>query len=248
MTDINNNTDNAPDLTEQLGYLTALLRRADIGRRHAGRGGRDGRRGFDGEIRAGQGRVLGILALQSPLTQKNLAYMLGVRPQSLSELVTKLETKGLVTRRRDDNDRRSFLIELTAAGREAATEIDSLAAEDPFEVLTVAEQATYAALTTKVIEALEEKYPDALDERGPRRHGGHGGHGGRDGHGGHGGHGGRDGHGGGHGGHGGRGGHGGHGGGLCEGPDERPDFLPGSRTDSWEATGGSRRGRGPGFD
>ncbi len=125
-----------------------------------GRGGRGGREGFRGAIRSGQGRVLGILALQSPLPQKNLAFMLGVRPQSLSELVAKLEAGGLVTRERDVNDRRSFLIDLTEAGREAATEIDASTGADPFDVLTDEEQETWSGLTAKVTEALAEKFPE----------------------------------------------------------------------------------------
>lgn len=179
MTDINNNPSNdmddtsqgsqttddttspMADLTAHISYLTVLLRRTDMLRGH-------GRRGFGGEIRSGQGRVLGILALQSPLTQKNLAFMLGVRPQSLSELVAKLESKGLVMRQRDESDRRSFLIELTDAGREAASEIDSMTAEDPFDVLSDEERTTFADLTQKVISSIEERFPDLNNHGGPR--------------------------------------------------------------------------------
>lgn len=161
------------DLSAQIGQLFVLLRIADrVQRREHGGHGRHG--GFRGEIRSGQGRVLGILALQSPLTQKSLAYMLGVRPQSLSELVSKLEANGLVTRRRDDADRRSFLIELTAAGREAAAEIDSLSMEDPFDVLTAEERQTYADLTAKVISSLEEQFPEIRERAASWHRGGPG--------------------------------------------------------------------------
>ncbi|MFR4188501.1 MAG: MarR family winged helix-turn-helix transcriptional regulator, partial [Corynebacterium variabile] len=188
MTDINNTTGNTGSAGENTTGNTAelaarlfvLMRAADRerrrgdgpveeheghrghdgGRGRGGHGGRGGRGGFRGEIRSGQGRVLGILALQSPLPQKNLAYMLGVRPQSLSELIAKLETAGLVTRERDENDRRSFLIELTETGREAASEIDASTGEDPFDVLTDEERETWCTRTTKVTDALEEKYPE----------------------------------------------------------------------------------------
>ncbi|WP_334138129.1 MarR family winged helix-turn-helix transcriptional regulator [Corynebacterium variabile] len=171
MTDINNDntTGSTGENTAELAArLFVLMRAADREQRrgdsprgeHEGLRGRGGRGGFRGEIRSGQGRVLGILALQSPLPQKNLAFMLGVRPQSLSELIAKLETAGLVTRERDENDRRSFLIELTDAGREAASEIDASTGEDPFDVLTDEEREMWCALTTKVTDALEEKYPE----------------------------------------------------------------------------------------
>lgn len=203
MTDINDNIPSddtaGADLADRVAQLFVLLRIADrhAHRGHGDHGGPEGRRGrgrregFRGEIRSGQGRVLGILALQSPLSQKSLAYMLGVRPQSLSELVSKLEHQGLVTRSRDDADRRSFLIDLTEEGRGAAAEIEAQPTDDPFDVLTDEERETYSALTAKVVAALEEKFPEAGERvrhlgrggrgfgpgfgPGPHGHGPHGG-------------------------------------------------------------------------
>ncbi|WP_051260341.1 MarR family winged helix-turn-helix transcriptional regulator [Corynebacterium sputi] len=184
------------DISDRLGYLTMLLRRTDM----AGRGGRP----FGG-IRAGQGRVLGILALQSPMPQKDLAFMLGVRPQSLSELLSKLESADLVTRRRDDTDRRTFVVELTEEGRKAAEEVSNHQDDDLFAVLSDEEQDQFTTLLDRVIESAEEKFPEirerriAMEKRGefPPFGGFRGGPGGRGGHHGehHGGH-----HGSGHGG------------------------------------------------
>lgn len=151
------------DISDRLGYLAMLLRRTDM----AGRGGRP----FGG-IRAGQGRVLGILALQSPMPQKDLAFMLGVRPQSLSELLSKLESADLVTRRRDDTDRRTFVVELTKEGRKAAEEVSNHQDDDLFAVLSDEEQEQFTTLLDRVIESAEEKFPEirerriAMEERG----------------------------------------------------------------------------------
>lgn len=40
---------------------------------------------------SGQGRVLAILKMQSDITTKDLSYILGIRQQSLNELLKKLE-------------------------------------------------------------------------------------------------------------------------------------------------------------
>lgn len=160
------------DLTERLTRLAMMLRRVDM----AGHGGRT----FGG-MRAGQGRVLHILTLQSPMPQKELAYMLGVRPQSLSEVIGKLEASGLVERRRDDTDRRTFIVDITEEGRSAASEIPE--SDDPFDVLSEDEQAQFADMLDRVSAAVLEKLPERPEHPG---HGGHGGRGGR-GFGGHGG-------------------------------------------------------------
>jgi DNA-binding MarR family transcriptional regulator len=160
-----------PDLPGRLGYLAVLMRRHEM----AGRRGRS----FSGGIRAGQGRVLNILSLQSPLGQKDLAYMLGVRPQSLSELLSKLEAGDLVERTRDESDRRSFLVSITDKGREAVEEISAPAESEPFDALDEEEQKTFSALLERIIAAAEAALPDGMDPREAFRGGPFGGRGGR---------------------------------------------------------------------
>jgi DNA-binding MarR family transcriptional regulator len=41
-----------------------------------------------------------------------------LQPQSLTRLIADLEARGLIRRRRDDNDRRQFLIEITREGHD----------------------------------------------------------------------------------------------------------------------------------
>ena len=142
-------------------------------------------------MRAGQGRVLHVLTLRSPMPQKELAYMLGVRPQSLSELLGKLESAGLVERRRDDGDRRTVIVEITEDGREATAETPET--DDPFDVLSDEEQEQLADMLDRVGASLRAKFPDR-DGRGGRgggrgERGGYGrGHHGHRGHRGHGDH------------------------------------------------------------
>lgn len=57
----------------------------------------------------GQGRVLALLKLQPDISTKDLSYLLGIRQQSLNELLNKLEKNGLVTRVQSEDDKRVML-------------------------------------------------------------------------------------------------------------------------------------------
>jgi DNA-binding MarR family transcriptional regulator len=64
-----------------------------------------------------QGVVLGRLDREGAQSTSKLAAAERVRPQSMSQTVAELESQGLVERRPDPTDGRSFLVELTEAGR-----------------------------------------------------------------------------------------------------------------------------------
>jgi DNA-binding MarR family transcriptional regulator len=63
-------------------------------------------------------QVLTHLELSEHLTQNELAASTGQHPATISRLLAELETQGLVRRRRDQNDQRRILVELTRRGRE----------------------------------------------------------------------------------------------------------------------------------
>ena len=120
--------------------LTALMLRCAHSLRHP-----DGRGGS-------QGRVLRILSRWDGLSQRALQERLGVQPGSLSELVSKLEAKGLLTREQDGEDKRRVLLRLTEAGRAAAEEAPSPQEKDArFALLTEEEQASLRSLLTKLL-------------------------------------------------------------------------------------------------
>lgn len=62
---------------------------------------------------------LGVLADQGPLTQAHLAQIVHVQAQTIGKTLARLENHGHVTRVRNDLDRRSHMVSITAAGREA---------------------------------------------------------------------------------------------------------------------------------
>ncbi len=75
-------------------------------------------------------QVLIHLASAGPLTIGEQATHLGLRRNSTSELVARLEVKGLVARIRDERDERRVLVWLTDAGREVVSRIGQVLAPD----------------------------------------------------------------------------------------------------------------------
>lgn len=149
-------TDDEFRLGGRLTYVFMLLRRGDAGRRPGAR---------RASTFQGQGRVLRILALNSPVSQKELAYMLGIRSQSLAELLAKLEASGLVTRHPDPSDGRTKLVELTEEGRESIQSEAQIPDQDPFSVLNDEEKKQFAEYLDRITEKIEGDLPDGSHPR-----------------------------------------------------------------------------------
>ncbi len=102
---------------------------------------------------AGQGRILAILLERKSMTQKELMELLQIQPGSMSEILTKLEEKGLILRRRDEEDRRRSVLELTDAGTELALHQARYSEGRPsFDVLTEDEQEELKGMLVKLLE------------------------------------------------------------------------------------------------
>lgn len=135
-------------------------------------------RGRDGS--RGQGRVLQVLSQVSEIGQKELTEQLGMRQQSLGELLGKLEAKGLVAREQDAQDHRRQVVRLTDAGRAAVAEMApaSEGQEHPsfFDCLSDEEKEQLDGYLARVGETLEHRVNAAMERRVMRegRHGGRG--------------------------------------------------------------------------
>jgi DNA-binding MarR family transcriptional regulator len=116
-----------------------------------------------GDPHRGQGRVLSLLKLQPEISQKDLGYLLNMRPQSLGELLTKLERAGYITRTPSAADRRILNIKLTEEGKKASDRKDPTDIESLFDCLDDQEQATFSEHLNRIIESLEK----ILDEEQP---------------------------------------------------------------------------------
>ena len=174
-------------MLQRAAVLSRRSRRAHVKRRMEEQGGegaskcskKDGHRGsrnamaFDdldathgygnhkchgGSGRHGQNRVLATLVLSDGLSQKDLAYLLGIRPQSLGEALDKLESSKLVVRRQNEEDKRVMNVFLTEAGRVRAAKVAEdrkKSANDVFGVLTEEEKEQYASIMGKIIAQLD---------------------------------------------------------------------------------------------
>lgn len=104
-----------------------------------------------------QAAALQTLRERGPICQKDLQDHLMVQSGSVSELVTKLETKGLVERTRDARDRRRVLLSLTPLGERKA-EHASVTSDIPvrYSGLSLEEMQTLCALLETIIASWKE--------------------------------------------------------------------------------------------
>ncbi len=90
--------------------------------------------------------ALSYLRDHGPALQRALAQSLCMDPSSLVCLLNDLEDRDLVVRRRDREDRRRGILELTDHGREVLAEVDAALVEIDAEVLADLDQAERAEL------------------------------------------------------------------------------------------------------
>lgn len=108
--------------------------------------------GLMGNPYRGQGRVLKLLKMQPETTQKELSEILDMRPQSLGDLLKKLEQKGYITRTLSDEDKRIMIIRLTEKGANAEIQDDKqLGFETLFDCLSEEEQTQLSEFLRRII-------------------------------------------------------------------------------------------------
>lgn len=103
----------------------------------------------------GQGRILTLLKMQPHITQKDLSYLLDMRPQSLGEFLTKLEKNGFITRAVSEADKRVMEIKLTEKGVAEADKKRNM--NDVFDCLSDDEQEKFGEYLDKIRKSLAEK-------------------------------------------------------------------------------------------
>lgn len=97
--------------------------------------------------------TIGVLGVQGPSRMGAIAEYLGVGQSAVTPTIDRLEAEGLVQRRRSEQDRRVWLVELTDGGDEllvAENAIYQQMAAEMLAPLTPDEQATLVRLLTKV--------------------------------------------------------------------------------------------------
>ena len=121
----------------------------------------------------GQGRILKILSAEGEMTQKELQQRLGIQSGSMSEIVLKLEGNGLVSRERDEADKRKIRLKITEEGKYFFEEKHKARIEREkklFNVLTEEEQEVLKVLLTKLAEDWESNFEKAPFEHAKEHH------------------------------------------------------------------------------
>lgn len=122
-----------------------------------------------GSRKRGQDSILAVIAQQPGMTQKALAETLGIQSASVSELLMKLEHKGLVLREKDEHDRRSMKVQLTEEGYKQLFTPEEIS--DPFQALSADEQKQLASLLEKLLADWAQRHP--MEHRRHKHHNHH---------------------------------------------------------------------------
>ena len=112
----------------------------------------------ESDLTASQLLVLQLVAQQQKTLSSAIAKSLGFKQATVTVLVNRLEDAGLVTRRRDTEDRRRVWIELTAAGHLAWKRSPDLLQDrfsNGFDRLAAWEQAMVIAALERVAALLD---------------------------------------------------------------------------------------------
>ena len=151
----------ASELNEQLMEcifrLFALLRRGP--KLPAGEPGKVGGRP------SAQNRILLMLNESDGISQRDMTTLLQLRPQSVSETLSKLEAGGLVERRQNSRDKRVFNIFMTEEGKARAQElvIDRPDFASMFlSALSTKEKEQLLELLMRLTDSNEPEEPDLL--------------------------------------------------------------------------------------
>jgi DNA-binding MarR family transcriptional regulator len=73
-----------------------------------------------------QAGIIGIISRNEGLSQQALGEKLGMFPSRLVQMIDELEERGLVERRDNPADRRSYALTLTSVGRETLKQIEQI--------------------------------------------------------------------------------------------------------------------------
>lgn len=114
------------------------------------------------EGKGSQKRILIVLdEIGDSITQHELTQRLGIKPGSASEVISKLESAGYITRRVSAADKRTVDIELTQAGKACAKQAKEQRIhrhEEMFSCLTKDEKKELLCLLEKVDRDWETRY------------------------------------------------------------------------------------------
>ncbi len=107
----------------------------------------------------GYGHILDVLSKNDGISQREIAELLNIRPQSASEAIASMEGQGLIEKRVNEQDKRSSLVYITQVGRQRQIDLHNERIENArriFGPLTDQEKETLLLLLSKAAFTLQE--------------------------------------------------------------------------------------------
>lgn len=102
--------------------------------------------------RAGQEKIISMLNEHGKMTQRELTELAGVRSASISEVLAKLERRGMIERTRNEEDRRNIDVRLTVPGKAASdSHKPHMSDKELFSCLSDEEMDTLLSILDKLI-------------------------------------------------------------------------------------------------
>jgi DNA-binding MarR family transcriptional regulator len=114
-------------------------------------------------VKPPQAGVLLTLRQRGPMTQQALGDLLQVDPSNLVGVLNELEHNGLAVRRRDPDDRRRHIVEISGAGLELVEGVEKVVGEVEDQLLAVLDQDERSQLQRLLARVVEQ----AAAEDGP---------------------------------------------------------------------------------
>lgn len=114
------------------------------------------------------GRLLDCAAKNPGVSSRELCEFLDVRPSSLSEMLSRAEADGFITRTVDESDRRIQRISLSDKGQKAVTDMETARnqeAQKMTSALTEEEKEQFCALCDKLSSHMERLALDLPEDR-----------------------------------------------------------------------------------
>lgn len=104
-----------------------------------------------------QTMVIQLLQQHGPMSQKDIQETLQIQAGSVSELISKLERKGFLVRRQDEQDKRKVLISLTQTGLEFEAKPYEQMLHERYGVLSEEEQRQLTGLLDTLLRSWDMK-------------------------------------------------------------------------------------------
>ncbi len=123
----------------------------------------------------GKGRILKVLLEEGIMTQSDLQNTMDIRSGSLSEILSKMEDKQLITRKKDKDDKRKVKIKITEKGKETISlkeEEHKNKAKELFNSIDEEEQKQLELILSKLIKSwkINHKHGEDLRDNNKFKH------------------------------------------------------------------------------